>query len=101
METDICVCGEIRIKHPVLSTAPTGGCIDFTIDRKATWHAERDRPRPRGRRVLAISICSVCKSPRGPFQRVGADMIHVGCPGPRATLAAGAEKKTFTMPSSR
>lgn len=100
METDLCTCGIIRAAHLIVPTAEAVACLNFVIDRKATWHAERGQPKPRGRRVLAISICGVCKSPRGPFERVGKNMVHVGCPGPKTPMPRPGAT-SFKMPSSR
>lgn len=42
MERDICTCTKERGEHGPKAIV-TGACLSFTLDRKATWHAEKDR----------------------------------------------------------
>lgn len=100
MEKDLCECGRQSREHdektPILREGETV-CLRFRLDRKATWHAQKGQPRARGRRILAMSVCSACKSTQGPFEYVDGHMRHRGCPGPRATPAPAKPTATTTL----
>lgn len=41
MNTDICICTKTRADHDISLPATNGACLDFTLDRKATYWAEK------------------------------------------------------------
>lgn len=43
MDTDVCTCSKEKGEHD--ATGINGACLNFTLDRKATWNADRDRAR--------------------------------------------------------
>lgn len=97
METDICKCGDDRKAHKdlmgeIAQAARPGaspshieieGCLDFILDRKATWRAERGQRRPR--MATLLTGCRVCGAPSVKYHRDATGrLLHTGCLGRKA-----------------
>lgn len=93
METDICRCGVARAAHVDVKTLlkPSGepgqvsfaGCLDFRLDRDATWKAERGTKRRR--MCTLLTGCTVCGQTSVTYHKDDRGHLrHTACPGPKA-----------------
>ncbi len=111
MMTDICRCGTARGAHPDVTkllkpvaegAAPAQvafeGCLDFRLDRKATWAAERGIKRRR--MCTLLTGCVVCGDRRAVTYHKDAqgNLRHTGCPGPAAAKLASTDKSKMEAP---
>lgn len=97
METDLCTCGYDRKAHKQLmadlaaaarpgaspASIEVDGCMDFKLDRRATWLADREGKRTDHRRMGVLTHgCRVCGMATVTYaKRPNGTLYHLGCKG--------------------
>lgn len=102
MENDICLCTRKRSDHR-LQNVPDDGvpfCLNFQLDRKATWAAEKGK-KPK-RMAMLYSGCVTCKMSTVTLsKRPDGSLFHANCPVRQENTHAGLKSASFKMPVSR